>query len=86
MVQSMRNITNPVVVICIVESFIFFDYHYVLNIQSMLYYQGNIMNAGFETYYDNATGTNIGYMTGASKDGWTAGGCLDCISREGNSS
>ena len=38
------------------------------------YMYSDIMNAGFETFYDNATGTNIGYMNGKSKDGWTAEG------------
>jgi len=38
------------------------------------YMYSNIINAGFETYYDNVSGTNIGYMTGQAKDSWTAEG------------
>merc|ERR1712130_1094474 len=38
------------------------------------YMYSDIINAGFETFYDNVTGTNIGYMNGQSNDGWTAEG------------
>lgn len=38
------------------------------------YMYSNIQKAGFQTYYDNATGTNIGYMNSTAKDGWTQEG------------